>query len=34
MNGLQLKLFKTRLMLIAVVLALVGIAMGLHQLIR
>jgi hypothetical protein len=30
----QLTLFKTRLVLIAVVLALMGIAIGLHQLIR
>lgn len=34
MNHLQLKLFKTRLVLLAVAIALVGIAMGLHQLIR
>jgi hypothetical protein len=34
MTTFQLKLFKTRLILIAVLLALVALAIGLHKLIR
>jgi hypothetical protein len=34
MKGLQTKVFKTRLLLIVAMLALVGLALGFHQLIR
>jgi hypothetical protein len=34
MNGLEIKLFKMRLLLIVAFLALVGLALGFHQLIR
>jgi hypothetical protein len=33
-NNLQLSLFKTRLVLIALFLGLIGIALGFHRLIR
>jgi hypothetical protein len=34
MNDIQMKLFKTRFVMIAAVLVLAGLAMGLHRLIR
>jgi hypothetical protein len=34
MNNLQLKLVKTRFMLVAVFLVIAGLAMGLHRLIQ
>ncbi len=34
MNDIQMKLFKTRFVLIAVALVLAGLAMGLHRLIQ